>query len=112
MKPPQRGEVWLVDLGLAAKVRPALVISIPAEDIDRALATIVPHTTNMRGSRFEAAVSVPFLRAGVFDAQNLVTIPHAKLIRTLGKLSAAQLVVVERATAVWLGLSVTTSPEI
>jgi hypothetical protein len=34
-----------------------------------------------RGSRFEAAVSVPFLQAGVFDAQNLVMI--AKLIRGL-----------------------------
>ena len=111
MKTPQRGEVWLVDLGLAAKVRPALVISIPAEDVDRALVTMVPHTTSARGSRFEAAVSVPFLRAGVFDAQNLVTIPHAKLIRMLGKLSAAQLVVVE-ATAIWLGLSLTTSPEV
>ena len=112
MKAPQRGEVWLVDLGLAAKVRPALVISIPAEDVDRALVTMVPHTTSARGSRFEAAVSVPFLRAGVFDAQNLVTIPHAKLIRTLGKLSAAHLAVVERATAIWLGLSLTASPEV
>jgi mRNA interferase MazF len=65
----------------------------------------VPHTTSARGSRFEAAVSVPFLRAGVFDAQNLVTIPHAKLIRSLGNLSQTQMVIVERATAVWLGLS-------
>jgi mRNA interferase MazF len=48
---------------------------------------------------------VPFLRAGVFDAQNLVTIPHAKLIRNVGKLSPPQMVIVERATAVWLGLS-------
>ena len=83
---PRRGEVWLVDLGLAAKVRPALVISIPADDIDRALVTLVPHTTSPRQSRFEAVVSVPFLKAGVFDAQNLVTIPHAKLIRRLGTL--------------------------
>ena len=45
MKTPQRGEVWLVDLGMAAKVRPALVMSIPAADVDRALVTIVPHTT-------------------------------------------------------------------
>ena len=94
-----------MDLGLAAKVRPALVMSIPASDVDRALVTIVPNTTGVRGSRFEAAVSVPFLRAGVFDAQNLVTIPHAKLIRSLGNLSQAQMVIVERATAVWLGLS-------
>jgi hypothetical protein len=56
-------------LGLAAKVRPAVVMSIPAADVDRALVTLVPHTTSARGSRFEAAVSVPFLRAGVFDAQ-------------------------------------------
>jgi mRNA interferase MazF len=74
VKAPQRGEVWLVDLGLAAKVRPALVLSVPAEDTDRALVTIIPHTTSARGSRFEAAVSVPFLRAGVFDAQNIITI--------------------------------------
>jgi mRNA interferase MazF len=112
VKAPQRGEVWLVDLGLAAKVRPALVISVPAEAVDRALVTMVPHTTSARSTRFEAAVSVPFLRAGVFDAQNLITIPHAKLIRTLGKLSPAQLAVVERATALWLGLPLTTSPEV
>lgn len=29
----------LVDLGMAAKIRPALLISVPAEDIDRALVT-------------------------------------------------------------------------
>ena len=84
---PQRGEVWLVDLGMAAKVRPALVISVLAHDEDRALATLVPHTTSVRGSRFEAAVSVSFLKAGAFDAQNLITIPHAKLLRPLGKLN-------------------------
>lgn len=51
MTSPRRGEVWLVDLGMAAKVRPALVISIPAEDADRALVTLVPHTMSPRQSR-------------------------------------------------------------
>ncbi len=97
-----------MDLGLAAKVRPTVVISVPADDTDRALVTLVPHTTSPRGTRW-APVSVPILRAGVFDAQNLVTVPHAKLVRNLGKLSAAQLALVERATATWLGLSLTTS---
>ena len=106
---PRRGEVWLVDLGMAAKVRPALVISIPAEDIDRALVTLVPHTTSLRQSRFEAIVAVPFLRAGAFDAQNLITIPHAKLIRRLGILGGAHLAVVERAVRLWLGLPSTNS---
>lgn len=41
MRSPQRGEVWLVDLGMAAKVRPAVVISVPADDTDRALVTLV-----------------------------------------------------------------------
>lgn len=104
MKAAQRGEVWLVDLGMAAKVRPALVISVPASDVDRALATLVPHTTSPRSSRFEVAVSVSFLRAGVFDAQNLVTIPHAKLVRQLGRLSDSHLASVERAVRLWLGL--------
>ena len=102
---PRRGEVWLVDLGMAAKVRPALVISVPTEDIDRALVTLVPHTTSPRQSRFEAAVSVSFLRVGVFDAQNLITIPHAKLIRPLGTLRGTQLATVERAVCLWLGLA-------
>lgn len=66
---PKRGEVWLVDLGMAAKVRPALVLSVPAGDDDRALATLVPHTTSVRGTQFEATVSVGFLKTGAFDAR-------------------------------------------
>ena len=44
MRSPARGEVWLVDLGLAAKVRPALVLSVPVDETDRALTTGIPHT--------------------------------------------------------------------
>ena len=104
MSNPKRGEVWMVDLGLAAKVRPCLVLSVPTLDQDRSLTTVVAHTTSARGSRFEVAVPVPFLRTGVFDAQNLVTIPHAKLIRKLGVLSSEQLSRVETAVRSWLGL--------
>ncbi|MEO7191920.1 MAG: type II toxin-antitoxin system PemK/MazF family toxin [Vicinamibacterales bacterium] len=106
---PQRGEVWLVDLGMAAKVRPALIFSIPAQDEDRALATLVPHTTSVRGTRFEAAVSVGFLKSGAFDAQNLITIPHAKLLRLLGRLNAPPFERVEAVVRLWLGLS---APEV
>lgn len=109
MAAPRRGEVWLVDLGMAAKVRPALVVGIPSGDTDRALVTLVPHTTTARQSRFEASVSVPFLRTGVFDAQNLITIPQAKLIQSIGALGSAHLAVVERAVRLWLGISATSS---
>lgn len=109
MNRPQRGEVWLVDLGMAAKVRPALVVSVPAADTDRALVTLIGHTTSARDSRFEVAVSAPFLRDGVFDAQNLVTIPHAKLLRRLGRLGSSQLESVERVLREWLGLAASSS---
>ena len=99
-----RGEVWQVDLGLAAKVRPALILSQPPGDNDRALVTLVPHTTAIRGSAYEVAVRVGFLREGAFDAQNLVTIPQAKLLRRLGQLNSQQLSMVETAVRRWLGL--------
>lgn len=103
MPNPNRGEVWLVDLGYAAKVRPCLVLSIPAEDEDRALATLVPHTTSLRKSRFEVELKIRFLKQGGFDAQNLITIPHAKLIRKLGSLTESQLIEVEEKVKFWLG---------
>lgn len=71
---PARGEVWLVDLGMAAKVRPALVVSVPYSDTERALVTLVPHTTSRRESRFEVPVTVRYLRSGAFDAQGVVTV--------------------------------------
>lgn len=104
MPSPDRGDVWLVDLGLAAKVRPCLVLSVPAGPQDRSLATLVAHTTSPRGSQFEVAVRLRFLKAGVFDAQNLITMPHAKLIRKLGVLRPDQLAVVEEAVRRWLDL--------
>lgn len=77
MRRVERGEVWLVDLGLAAKVRPCLVIRLPTEETDRALVTLVPHTTAVRASRFEVTVAVRCLKPGAFDAQGIVTMPTA-----------------------------------
>ncbi len=101
---PKRGEIWLVDLGMVAKVRPCLVLSIPIAAEDRALVTLVPHTTSVRGSRFEVRLSVPFLKVGGFDAQGLITTPIPHLLRPLGRLSISQLSAVEDAVCRWLGL--------
>ncbi|MFN6308306.1 MAG: hypothetical protein ACK4XH_16070 [Microcystis sp.] len=56
MDSPDRGQVWRVDVVYVAKVRPCLVNSIPARNQERALATLVPHTTSSRGSRLEVKV--------------------------------------------------------
>ncbi len=104
MPVPRRGEVWLVDLGMVAKVRPCLVLSVPIGPQDRVLVTLIGHTTSTRGSQFEVAMQVRFLQAGAFDAQSLVTVPHAKLIRKVGDLPPDQIVLVEDAVRRWLGL--------
>ncbi len=101
---PTRADVWLVDLGMVAKVRPCLVLSVPADDDnDRVLTTIVPHTTSTRDSRFEVRSNVRFIKPGAFDAQNIVTIPTVKLIRRLGTLPQDQMTEVEGAVKLWLG---------
>ena len=104
MPAPLRGEVWLVDLGMVAKVRPCLVLSMPVGPEDRVLVTLVAHTTSTRGSRFEVPLPVRFLRTGAFDAQSLVTVPQGTLIRKLGTLSSDQLALVEGTVRRWLGL--------
>jgi len=64
---PARGEVWLLDLGVTEKVRPVLIVSADFGDRDRALITVIPHTTTLRGSntkyRFRCSFSglAPFL---------------------------------------------------
>jgi mRNA interferase MazF len=85
MQRANRGEVWIVDLGMVAKIRLCLVLSVPTDPKDRVLITLVPHTTSLHGTRFEVAAKTKFLHAaGVFDAQQILTIPQVKLVRKLG----------------------------
>ena len=104
MASDRRGEVWLVDLGYVAKTRPAVIISVTPSDSERALIALVPHTTSTRGTRLEVTSSERFLKAGAFDAQNLVTAPQAKLLQRLGKLSPTSFDEVMNAVQNWLGI--------
>src|SRR5438105_7491132 len=99
-----RGSVWIVDLGMAAKVRPCLILSVPTDPQDRVLVTVVPHTTSVQGTRFEVDVQASFLKQGVFDAQQVLTMPQVKLVKKLGDLTPDQLASVEEAVRRWLGL--------
>jgi mRNA interferase MazF len=104
VKYPNRGEVWLIDLGMAAKIRPCVVVSARIGDSDRALLTLIPHTTSTRETAFEVAVKTHFLKQGAFDAQGIVTVPVSRAIRLLGVLGAEQMRPVEQATCRWLEL--------
>ena len=96
----------MVDLGLAAKVRPCLILSVPLEESDRSLVTLIPHTTTLRQSRFEVSVSVKFLRPGAFDVQGIVTVPTVRLMNRLGNLTTEQIRSVEKGMCSWLGINV------
>jgi mRNA interferase MazF len=100
----RRGEVWQIDFGLAAKVRPALVLGCDIADEDRVLVATVYHTTALRGSRYEAPMRVAGLDDGGFDAQSLYTIPAVKLIRRRAALNPMQMKAVEEKVRLWLGL--------
>ena len=102
--PPRRGQVWLFDCGMVAKVRPVLVLSIPFADVDRAVVTVVFHSTALRGSQFEAKMEVPFLKEGAFVAQSIATYPISRAIRKLGALNTTQFAQVEAAVFKWLGI--------
>jgi mRNA interferase MazF len=101
MAKPRRGEVWQVDLGLAAKSRPVLVLGVPNEKTHQ-IYTFVPHTTSPLNTEFEVPLKLPFLREGAFDAQGMGTVPGVKFYRKLGVLTADQVRQIEDAVLAWL----------
>ena len=66
-----RGEVWMVDFGLAAKVRPALLLTGKPADNELDLVTVLLHTTALRGNPWELSVPKPFLKPGAFHLQQV-----------------------------------------
>jgi mRNA interferase MazF len=80
----------VADLGLAAKVRPVLIVSRHDPEAPRALTLYVPLTTQHRGSRYEIPVGhLPFLdAASVVNVQGLGSIIEARLERKLGQIPA------------------------
>jgi mRNA interferase MazF len=80
----KRGEIWMADLGLAAKVRPVLVLSVDYRDEERAVVTYVIRITSLRATRYEVRHETRRMPAGAFDAQGLGSLPDIKLHRCLG----------------------------
>lgn len=105
MSLPQRGEVWWADCGMAAKVRPVLVISVPFGNDDRALLTVVPHTRSVIGSEYEVPIAVPWLEKGAFNIQATFPLPPPKFERRIGVLNTEQLARIEKVLKRWQGLT-------
>lgn len=103
---PQPGEVWLADLGLAAKTRPVVIVSRQDPNPPRALVLYVPLTTQNRLSPYEIPLPrFPYLdRASVANVQGLGSIPTVRLERRLGKLPSDVLMKIKSALAFALDL--------
>jgi len=86
---PQPGEIWLADLGLAAKTRPVIIVSRHDPDPPRSLVLYVPLTTQRRNSPYEVPLPrLPFLdRESVANVQGLGSLPTVRLERRIGRLS-------------------------
>jgi mRNA interferase MazF len=93
------GEIWLADLGLAAKTRPVLIVSRFDPDAPRALLTYLPLTTQQRGSRYEIQLGdLTFLhQTSVVNVQGIGSLIEPRLERRLGQLSAATMAKVKDA---------------
>jgi len=101
------GEVYLVDLGMAAKMRPMLIVSRKDAGAPRALSICAPMTTSNRGSAYEVPIGKrPFLKEASFvNVQGLQAIQHHELKRKLGHIGASDLAAVRKALAWSLELS-------
>ncbi|NJN87934.1 MAG: type II toxin-antitoxin system PemK/MazF family toxin [Leptolyngbyaceae cyanobacterium SL_7_1] len=103
---PKLGEVWLVDLGLAAKMRPVVIVSRYDPTPPRALVLYIPVTTQNRGSCYEVELpTITFLKEGsVANVQGLGSVPVARLERRLGHLPDEAILEIKQALVFALDL--------
>jgi mRNA interferase MazF len=74
-----RGEVWMIDFGMAAKVRPALLLTGEPADDELDIVTVLLHTTSLRGNRWELDIPKPFLKPGAFHLQQVQNHFHCEV---------------------------------
>lgn len=81
----KNGDVVLVDLGMAAKVRPCVVLAA-RPDSQRSLSIVAPLTTEIRGGEAEVAFPKPVWLAQtcVLNLAGLLGVERARIQRRLG----------------------------
>ena len=96
---PRHGEVWPVDMGLAAKMRPGIVLIADNLNAPRSLLIHIPITRQNRGSQLEIPLGhLAFLdRESVANVQAIGSLPSVRFEKRLGVLPAADLESVKKA---------------
>jgi mRNA interferase MazF len=96
---PKPSKLYLVDLGMVGKVRPAVVVSREDATAARAVAICAPLTTQNRGSVYEVALGkLKFLdKESWVNVQGISGVGHERLLRRLGVLPPQQFMEVKTA---------------
>jgi len=103
---PQVGEVWFADLGMAAKSRPVLVLSVPGDTDARSLLIVAPLTSQIRQMRGEVDLGKPrwLPKPSAVNVQGLASFDGGKLVRRMGALGEKEMGKVKAALRDLLGL--------
>jgi mRNA interferase MazF len=92
-----RGDVVLVDLGMAAKVRPCVVVSIDNPDGQRNMSVVVPMTTEIRGGECEIRFPKPnWLRQeSVVNVLGIAGVDNSKIQRRIALFPADKMLEID-----------------
>ena len=102
-----RGDVVIVDLGMAAKVRPCVVLSIQQPDRQRPMSVVVPMTTEIRGGECEVAFPKPpwLKQPSVVNVLGIAGVDNAKIVQRIGPFPTDSFTKIESTCARMLGLA-------
>jgi mRNA interferase MazF len=101
-----RGDVVIVDLGFAAKVRPCVVVSISNSDQQRNMSVVVPLTTEIRGGQSEVKFTKPpWLRQeSVVNLLGIAGVDNSKIERRIAAFPVEKMPEIEAGLRRLLGL--------
>ena len=82
---PKNGDIFLVDLGMVAKVRPCLILCA-APDTQRTVSLVAPLTSEIRGGEDEIAFRKPpwLAKPCVVNLSGLGSVERHRIQRRLG----------------------------
>jgi len=105
---PKHGEIWLADLGLAAKARPVIIISVDDPNPPRSLFIYIPLTSQNRGSRYEISLGhlTWLTKESVANVQGIGSLPSARFERKIGVLPKEDFLKVKQALIDSCGLRI------
>ena len=101
-----RGDVVVVDLGMVAKVRPCVVVSIGQPDRQRNMSVVVPMSTEIRGCECEIPFPKPawLWQESVVNALGIAGVDNAKIQRRISAFPADKMAAIDSVLKRLLGL--------